>query len=381
MNEIGLYIHIPFCAARCHYCDFFTFAGKEHLINDYVTALCNELTSHSRSYDVTVKTIFFGGGTPSILEPSHFDKIFGALHKSFTIIPGAEVTVECNPGTLTPDKVKCLKSCGVNRVSLGVQSFNDETLKFLGRIHTSRQIVENYDLLREIGFNNINMDFISSIPGMLFSGWESTLKKAVCLSPEHISAYNFILEEETKFYKLHLKGKLQTPDEDEEACQYDFTREFLSGHGYGHYEISNFARPGFECRHNLTYWENKDYLGAGASACSLLDGIRWENVRNLKAYISKFRQLPTANCQHTTRKPKLETRNLQIADTLMMGLRLTGGISLQEFHDRFGVSLESLRGKTINKFVELGLLEIFSGRLRFTPKGLFLSNEVLIEMI
>lgn len=381
-SEVALYLHIPFCAARCHYCDFFTFAGKEHLIDEYVSALCSELSFLSQEHDVSVKTIFFGGGTPSILEPAHFEKIFNALHKYFTIIPDAEVTVECNPGTLTPDKVKCLKSCSVNRISLGVQSFNDETLKFLGRIHTSRQVVENYDLLREIGFNNINMDFISSIPGMLFSGWESALKKAVCLAPEHISAYNFILEEETKFYELHLKGKLQTPDEDEEARQYDFTREFLSRHGYGHYEISNFSKPGLECKHNLIYWHNENYLGAGPSACSHINGVRLENERDLHKYIEVYKEPREQGIKGEQKStPEPLTQNIQITDTLIMGLRLTEGISFHEFENRFGASLEELHGKTIRKFMKLGLLETREGALRFTTKGLFLSNEVLSELL
>ncbi len=365
MNEIGLYIHIPFCAARCHYCDFFTFAGKEHLIDKYVFALCNELTLLSQEHDVSVKTIFFGGGTPGILQPAHFEKIFKALHNHFTISADAEITVECNPGTLTKEKAAALKSCGVNRLSLGVQSFNDNILKHLGRIHTSTEVLENFALLRDYGLNNINMDFIFSVPGTTLDDWKETLTQAVKLQPEHISAYNFILEEETKFYDLHLKGKLILMDEEDELRHYEFTIDTLTSHGYNHYEISNFAKPGSECKHNLIYWRNENYLGAGASACSHVNGVRWENIRDLKAYIEGSdpnERFPEKGSDPIRKGTKRETLNTpargesafggkhEIADTLMMGLRLTGGISLQEFHDRFGISLESLCGKTINKF-------------------------------
>lgn len=374
---IGLYIHIPFCAARCHYCDFFTFAGKENLIDDYVSALCYELMSLSREHDVTVKTIFFGGGTPSILQPAHFDKIFNTLHRNFTVIPDAEITVECNPGTLTKEKVRALKYCGVNRISLGVQSMNDEELKFLGRIHTSSEVIENYNLLRREGFSNINMDFIFGFPGHTLKEWKDTLAHAVSFHPDHLSAYNFILEEETKFYELHLKGKLKLIDDEEELRHYEFLIDFLASHGFHHYEISNFAKFDHECKHNLIYWENEDYLGAGPSAWSYINGERRESTRDLKTYIKT--QGAGGRGRGAVKKEKISKQ--EISDTLMMGLRLTKGISLKTFQGKFGQPLEKLHGGTIEKFTRLGLMETYGDYLRLTRKGLFLSNEVLCEFI
>ncbi len=377
---VGLYIHIPFCAARCHYCDFFTFAGIEHLIDDFVLALCNELESISSEHNVAIKTIFFGGGTPSILQPSHFEKVFSALHKNFTLIPDAEITVECNPGTLSPDKVKCLKSCGINRISLGVQSFNDEELKFLGRIHTSKEVIENFNLLRRENFSNISMDFIFGFPGHTLDDWNDTLSRAVALQPDHISAYNFILEEETKFYGLHENNKLKLLDEEDESELYEYTMDKLTSYGYNHYEISNFSKPSRECKHNLIYWQNKDYLGAGPSAWSYINGVRWENTRDLRRHIETWKSEVRSQEQEEGKKTEHQLIN-EISDTLIMGLRLTKGISLSEFQENFGKPLGELHGDTIEKFTRLGLLETKNNFLRLTRKGLFLSNEVLCEIV
>jgi oxygen-independent coproporphyrinogen-3 oxidase len=274
-RELGIYIHIPFCVKKCAYCDFLSAPATEEMKQEYINALLTEIKSYSgNTKEYIVPNIFFGGGTPSCISADAVLSIMEAIREVFAVdIERLEATIEVNPGTVTRDKLEQYKNAGINRLSFGLQSTNDEELKLLGRIHTFEQFLENYHLARELGFHNINIDLMSALPGQTLSSWENTLETVLKLKPEHISAYSLIIEEGTQFYDLYrpgTKGAAELPDEDTDRLMYQRTKEILELNGYRRYEISNYAKPGFECRHNSSYWIGTDYLGVGLGASSLL---------------------------------------------------------------------------------------------------------------
>ena len=292
MDAIGLYVHIPFCRAKCAYCDFNSYAGLEHLFAPYVRALAREIELAGRRHPLQAQTIYLGGGTPTVLPLDLLGEVLAACRRAFQVPEGAEVTVEANPGTVDGDYLAGLLSLGINRLSLGVQSFDEGELRLLGRIHTAREAVEACHLAREVGFDNLNLDLIYGIPRQTLAGWRETLRQALDLHPDHLSLYALTLEEHTPLAQRIARGEVPAPDDDLAAEMYVLAEETLAEAGYVHYEISNWARPGRQCRHNLTYWRNQPYLGFGAGAHSYFRGVRWWNVSSPEEYIARLMQGP-----------------------------------------------------------------------------------------
>jgi oxygen-independent coproporphyrinogen-3 oxidase len=309
----ALYIHIPFCQRKCNYCDFVSYAGKEGLIDGYVDALIRELESLRSTVHDPLSTIFFGGGTPTLLEPRHFGQIINTIICHLSLDIGhSELSVEANPGTADIKKLRALRQLGLNRLSIGVQSFNDQHLKTLGRIHDSATAKRFYQDARDAGFDNINLDLIFALPGQNLNEWKADLEQAIELKPEHLSTYNLQIEEGTPFYSAFRIPNSALPSEDEELSMYEHTIETLTANGYRHYEISNFAKPGFECQHNFVYWRNGNYLGVGAGAHSHINGQRWSNPNCVEEYIRDARRI-------TLDETRLATDQ---RETLFLGLRL-----------------------------------------------------------
>ena len=368
MTGPGLYIHIPFCKKKCDYCDFASipYDPAADGIDEYLTALQNEMGYVRAIHELplTFSTIFIGGGTPTLLNEDQIIKLMGIIGDANT----REFTIEGNPDSITLEKLKLLHGLGVNRLSIGAQSFNDDELKTLGRIHNSKQILEAFENARNAGFKNISVDLIFGIPGQTLESWKETLDAAIKLEPEHLSCYGLQIEEGTPFHERY-KG-----DNDLQFEMYKYTIHLLKSRGYHHYEISNFAKPGFECKHNINYWKNGEYLGAGASAASHMNVKRWENPKDIKEYMDKFlyRRGGAASLPRKSRS----TISTEITETILMNLRLIKGLDLSDFEKRFGTSFHSLYGDRLEDLASKGLIEAKSGFLRLTQKGLYLGNLV-----
>lgn len=380
-EELELYIHIPFCLKKCAYCDFLSGPADEHARQRYVDALVREIGSHAEKKGrYGVSTVFFGGGTPSVLEAEQTARIMEALRQNFRIRPDAEITIEVNPGTLTREKLRVYRDCGFNRLSIGLQSANDAELRLLGRIHTYGKFLESYHMAREAEFANINLDLISAIPGQTCESYRRTLEKIVALAPEHISAYSLIIEEGTPFYERYgdgAQGCADLPDEETERELYRMTKEILGAHGYRRYEISNYARPGYACRHNLGYWERKNYLGLGLGASSLLENVRWANVADMDIYLRRS--------EDTCVDMRSEAERLdvvsQMEEYMFLGLRKTDGVSERAFERAFGRTMQEVYGAQIRKFQREGLLAVCGDRVRLTERGIDVSNYVMSEFL
>ena len=378
MNALGLYIHIPFCDRKCHYCDFASFAGKDHLTERYVGHLNEEIRQWGAALGpTTIRTINFGGGTPSLLSGPQIAAVLAAVRESYEVPKGIEISLEANPGTVTLEKLSLYKEAGVNRLSFGVQSFDEKELKRLGRIHTAEDIFRSFESARAAGIGNINLDFMFALPDQMFEGWQSNLKQGVALGPDHISTYNLQIEEATPFYAAHQRGQLNLPDEDTELAMYEWAIGYIKEAGYRHYEISNFAKPGMECRHNLIYWRNENWLGVGSGAHSHLDGHRFANPDAVEAYL-KLRDIPSRRLIEM-KSPSLLTD--RIAETMMMGLRLHEGVSLKDFQARFGAPIEKYYSGPLVELAQDGLIEVAHDALRLSPRGLPLANLVFERFI
>ena len=383
----SLYFHIPFCKHRCAYCDFNTYAGQSDSIPAYVEALCEEirLLGVSRPMN-SVGTIFFGGGTPSLLSSAHYQAIFQAIHNSFIILPGAEISLEANPGTVSLNYLSDLFSIGFNRVSYGVQSANPLELRMLERIHSYADVVNAVKWSRQVGINNLNLDLIYALPEQTLESWQHTLRLVTGLHPEHISAYALTLEHGTPFERWASKGLLPIPDPDLAATQYECTMEFLGGLGYEQYEISNWSLPGKQCRHNLQYWRNLNYLGLGAGAHGYSNSCRYSNVLRIKTYIERLTNA-TINAADFPLSPASVNQHRNSAfddmqETMLTGLRLTEeGVSAMDFEQRFGKKLQNVFAVEIEKLIRFGLLEWKNERLRLTVRGRLLGNQVFIEFV
>ncbi|SHI06381.1 radical SAM family heme chaperone HemW [Clostridium intestinale] len=373
MKKISLYIHIPFCKQKCKYCDFSSYSGKEDVMSEYVDALNIEINSTSKEY--TFKTIFIGGGTPSYLPYEELEKLLKNV-SSLNLEEDVEFTVECNPGTLTRDKLELMKKYKVNRLSLGLQSSNESLLKSLGRIHSFTEFKENYDLVRQVGFKNVNVDLMFGLPSQTLKDFEETLSSVVELSPEHISAYSLIVEEGTPFYKLYEKGKLKLPSEEEERAMYEYAVEYLDSKGYKQYEISNFSKDDKECRHNLVYWELGEYLGCGVSAASLLNETRTKNYDKIEDYILSVEKNSNGieETNHLSKEELME-------EFMFLGLRKTSGVSEKDFFERFNVSMESIYKDVINNHIKKGLLNKDNGKIYLNKEGIQLSNYVMSDFL
>jgi len=374
MREIGLYIHIPFCKRKCYYCDFNSYAGYDYLFDDYIRALLMEIESNSTK-DYNVVSVYIGGGTPNLLPPSYIEKILKSVFKNYKILDGCEITIEMNPGLITEEKLKIYKGSGINRVSIGLQAFQNRLLKYIGRIHTVEEFFGNYELVKKF-FDNINIDLMYALPTQTFKEWQETLKEVVKLQPTHVSTYSLILEPNTSFYRLYEKGQLPIVDEEEELKMYHWGIEFLKEKGYHHYEISNFALPTFECRHNILYWECKNYLGFGAGAHSYMEDVRYSNIENIKDYIKSILERKSA----VKEKIKL-TKQDRMAEFMFLGMRMTKGVCDKDFKKRFGISLFEIYKKVIQKYLKEGLIEIDNECVKLTERGIDVSNVIFEEFL
>lgn len=379
-KELQLYVHIPFCVEKCAYCDFLSWAAKEADQRRYVEALSREIEIRAKAYKAyKVTTVFVGGGTPSILPAGQMSSILGALHENFQIKGNAEFTLEANPGTVTADKLDAWREAGVNRLSIGLQSASDRELGILGRIHTWKVFMETYDLARERGFDNINIDLMCAIPGQTVQSWKESLLAVVGLRPEHISAYSLILEEGTHFYIRYKDKEGQEPllpREDQEADMDELTRQVLGEYGYIRYEISNYAKAGRECQHNLGYWDRKEYLGLGLGASSLVNRTRFQNTANMGEYL----KLPTKDEEFFRNVEYLSLAH-EIEEYMFLGLRKVSGISKNVFKNHFGRDIEEIYGSILEKLCKEELLCISGDIIRLTPRGLDLSNVVFVQFM
>jgi len=391
-TSLALYVHIAFCQAKCPYCDFNSYAGLERLMAPYVDTLIAEMALwREPTRDARVTSVFFGGGTPSFLPLADTERIVAAIRRSFRLAPAAEITVEANPGSSDSARLAGLRRIGFNRLSLGVQSFQNDELRLLGRIHSAAEAREAYRAARRSGFENVNLDLIYGLPAQPLAAWQRTLSEAIALRPEHLSLYALTLEEGTPLAADVAGGRLPAPDPDLAADMYLWAGEALAAAGYQQYEISNWALPGYRCRHNLVYWRNQPYLGLGAGAHSCLDGYRFAAVRDPRAYIRDVaaagaRPLGGDLPSFLAGLPHLEdvvrvTDARAMAETAILGLRLVEGLSLAAFRRRFGVGFLSVYGPAVAELANLGLLERANGRLRLTASGRLLSNEAFVRLL
>lgn len=372
-KEFGVYVHIPFCVRKCNYCDFLSGPASDMVRRQYVQALTEEIRRTEERMSRTVKSIFFGGGTPSMLEPEQMQMILDAIRASFVISPQAEISMEVNPGALQPEMLEGYHRAGINRLSMGLQSANNEELRTLGRIHTYEQFVENYYLARQAGFTNINVDLMLAIPGQTKESLQQSLERVIALRPEHLSVYSLILEEGTPFYEQ--QDTLSLPEEETEREMYWLTDRYLTVNGYRGYEISNYALPGKECRHNLIYWSDEDYIGFGIGAASYWEGGRYQNTEDIGAYLKDSRR------QQIRQLIQAPDEQKHLEEYLFLGLRKRAGIELAELNRRFNRPLERLYAKEMKSLTEQGLLQIENGFLRLTERGIDVSNWVFSQWI
>ena len=377
-------IHIPFCVKKCDYCDFLSFAADEQTQKSYVAALQKELAFYGAKYkDRRITTIFIGGGTPSWLKEDYMQAIMETVYHYFSVEQDAEITIECNPGTITEHKFEVYRRIGINRLSIGLQSVHNEELKILGRIHTFEQFLKTYDMARKHGFSNINIDLMSSLPGQTPEIFCDSLYQVLKLKPEHISVYSLIIEKGTPFYELYRfdavrqAAGMQTeslPTEEEEYQTTKMTQHILKEAGYHWYEVSNFAKPGYECRHNIGYWKRVDYLGVGLGASSLIDNVRYSNTRDLYTYLS----VPADSLHETAAQI---TRNEQMEEFMFLGLRMRDGFYRDEFTQAFGIPIEAVYGDALNHLQQEELLLKREGRIYLTDKGMDLNNYVVAQFM
>lgn len=391
-----IYIHIPFCIQKCHYCDFLSAPADERLHNRYAGALLREIRYYGETLGaVPVSTIYIGGGTPTCVDPSYIELFLKQLRLSFAVAEDAEITVECNPGTLSREKLLTYRNAGVNRLSIGLQSTHEDELRLLGRIHTYEQFLEGYDLARKCGFSNINVDLMSALPYQTLEKFLVSLKRVIALKPEHVSAYTLMIEPGTPFYEkykfdavLREAGKPTKflPSEDVEYEIYQQTTAMLQQNGYEQYEVSNYARSGYACRHNVGYWKRIPYLGLGLGASSLLDEVRYSNVTDMEAYLAaaghirrgELEGVPALNL-HETAQPV--SRREQIEEYMFLGLRMREGITRAGFKEAFGVEIEAVYGDVLCRLAEQKLLVKQAGVIRLSDQGMNVSNYVLAQFL
>lgn len=387
MRELGIYIHIPFCERKCLYCDFLSGCGNDFDKEQYVSALLIDIERTAiKAKDCIVKTIYMGGGTPSVLSTIQTEKIMKCIYKNYNIDKNSEITIEVNPKTADYIKFKKYIECGFNRVSMGLQSADNDELKALGRIHTFEEFLYTYEEAMRAGFHNINVDVMSAIPGQSLKSYEKTLKKVVSLRPNHISSYSLIIEEGTPFYKLYGEGALESskklPDEDTERKMYYLTNDILKKSGYERYEISNYSKPGYESKHNTSYWLRKEYLGFGASASSYIDGERYTTVTDVDEYI---KGVNSWKGEGEYSAPKVESyilsKHNRMEESIFLGLRMTKGIDVNEFQKEFGFDIQGIYGDVIRKYIDMGYMELSCGILRLTKEGIDVSNSIFADFI
>lgn len=406
MNDLSLYIHIPFCVKKCNYCDFLSAPCDEESKQRYVESLCREMEERAEAFlNKKVDTIFFGGGTPSILSVKQMEQIMSTVRSRFHVLPDAEISTEMNPGTVDREKLEAYKRLGINRLSIGLQSANNEELKILGRIHTWEEFLQTWNMAREIGFTNVNVDLMSALPGQTLESYEETLRKVLALKPEHISAYSLIVEEGTPFFEWFGEdGKRQKelPDEVIDRQMYELTKKLLEEQGYYRYEISNYALKDYECKHNIGYWKRKEYLGLGLGAASLIADVRCTNITNLQTYLEAGKQRDKQEeCAYGGTQKKQESVEIdttsqmwieeqtklsqveQMEEFMFLGLRMMEGVSPEEFEKKFGITLQEIYGEQIETLEKQHLLKFNheTGKYALTLSGIDVSNQVFVEFL
>lgn len=377
-DTLGLYVHIPFCARKCPYCDFNTYAGLEDLHGSYTKALVAEIKAWGeRLHHPALTTIFVGGGTPTVLSAAQLAEIFAAIHDSFALAPGCEITCEANPGTVDQARFADLRGLGVNRLSMGVQSFQPDELAFLGRIHDVADVYRAFDAARRADFDNINLDFIFGLPHQTINAWQDTLGRAVALGTEHLSLYSLIVEPETPLHHWVQTGKVDGPDADLAADHYELAMQELGKAGYGHYEVSNWAKGTRACQHNLIYWRNQDYLGVGPGAHSHLKDVRFGNRRPVPGYIKRMGQGQSVEDFREIISPRLA-----MGETMMLGLRLIDeGVTLARFQALHGTALTQIFAPEIAQLQGWGMVDVDEERIRLTQRGLMLGNQIFARFL
>lgn len=438
MKSISIYIHIPFCVKKCQYCDFLSAPADSRTQEVYLRALKQEIREQAARYrEYEVQTVFIGGGTPTAVPCENLCEVLKTVFTCYRVNPHAEISMEANPGTVTKEALLSYRKAGINRISIGLQSADDVELKLLGRIHTYRDFQQTYRWAQEAGFTNINLDIMSALPGQSVENYKKTLETVLSLNPQHISAYSLIVEEGTPFYekygqeseKLQATGEKQPdlPSEEEEREMYALTEKLLAAAGYHRYEISNYALPGRECRHNLVYWKRGNYVGFGLGAASMVENVRFENIREMQEYLAEYAGMPDAepvfaevaqgdaqalsNEQELSLRDDTHSENAQVLstwedvnsgetqqifqgenvhplspqeqmeETMFLGLRLTEGVSKAEFHRQFGVSMEQIYGEVIQENIAQGLLADEAGYVCLTREGMDLSNYVMAQFL
>lgn len=374
MNSVSLYIHIPFCKMKCHYCDFPSFSGKEQLMVDYAKALSQEISSSCKGKEIS--SIFIGGGTPTYLCIEGWKILQETIKKLSFRKENFEFTIEGNPKTFKEEQLEIFEAMGVNRISMGLQAVQDCHLESLGRVHTFEDFYNSFQMLRKAGFSNINVDLMFGLPGQSLKDWKETLQKVTAIGPEHISAYSLIIEEGTRFYKLYEEGKLLLPEEEVERAMYEEAIVYLEKAGYYQYEISNFAKKGYECKHNLVYWSLENYIGCGSSAHSYIHGTRYRNEEKVETYIRYINERGNAKIEEI-----INDKKDNMEEFMFLGLRKKTGISIKEFEERFEEPIHKIYGEVIEKHIKLKLLNEENNRLFLTDRGIELSNQVMSDFI
>lgn len=372
MKDIGIYIHIPFCKSKCYYCDFTSFANKEDMIDEYISCVINELRNKAR-HSYNVKTIFIGGGTPSYIDEQQIEKIITTIRKYYNVSENAEISIEVNPGTVNKEKLECYLVNGINRLSIGLQSTNNDILHEIGRIHNYRQFEDTVKLAKEVGFENINSDIIIGLPKQTIYDVENTINKLIDLNLTHISVYSLIVEENTILENKIKKKQLVLPDEEIERYMYWYAKRKLEKNGFIHYEISNYAKPGYMCKHNMDCWNQKEYLGFGVSASSYKDMIRYSNTDCIETYINNIRQ---NNYEKNICIEEKQSEKDQKNEFMMLGLRKIKGVNLSEFKIKFKENPLELYKPEIKELAKENLIDIDINSIKLSKKGLDLANVV-----
>lgn len=374
---LGLYIHIPFCVSKCKYCDFNSYKLDLEEKKKYLKLLEKEMSFYKNEIEEKeIDTIFIGGGTPSILRDNEIEILFDNIKTNFKIKKNAEITMECNPGTLTLSKLKIMKDCGVNRLSIGLQAVQNHHLEYIGRIHTFEEFEKNYFQAKEVGFENINIDLMYALPNQNEEDWKETLGKIVELNPAHISAYSLILEENTELFDMYNRNEFKLLDEDIDIVMYEYTINYLKSHGYNQYEISNYAKEGYECNHNILYWKCENYVGIGASASGFLNGTRYNNVSSL----SEYEKMILKGKKPIDWEEKLSIKD-EIEESIFLGLRMNEGIKFKDFKIKYDLDFIEKYKNEIKKLKKLNLIDVNELGMRLTQKGREISNSVFVEFI
>ena len=379
MKELGIYIHIPFCKQKCYYCDFVSYANKEEKIQEYIECLQKEIEMESEKYkneEYEITTIYIGGGTPSFIDASYIERIINTIKQNYKLYENPEITIEVNPGTINEEKIRKYKDIEINRISIGLQTTKDNLLKQIGRIHTYEEFLNCYKIVKKIGIDNINVDLMLGLPNQTLEDLKEGLIEVINLKPNHISLYSLILEENTILEKMVRQNMAKLPEEDLEREMYWTTKNILEKNGYIHYEISNFSKEGYESKHNLNCWNQKEYLGFGAAAHSYMKKTRYSNTENIEKYINQEMQSKQLHMVHEVQKEEEQKK-----EYMLLGLRKIDGVQISSFKNKFGCNPIMEFKNELNKLTQEGLIEIDLDQIKLTEKGIDLANIVWEEFI